>query len=266
MPAVPTRAGAVAFTEHGSGPPVVLLHANLHDHHDYDAVVPALARHHHVVAVDWPGCGDAPVPDRPDALTAAVLADALEDLVAHLDLAPAVVVGNSVGGLVAARLAITHPERVRGAVLVQTAGFLPMNAGVRAFCRTMGTPAVLRRVLPLFARSYMRPQSALDREILDRVVARAKTEEGVAMAAALWRSFSADESMLRDRADDLTAPTLIVWGRKDTANPLRMGRATHAVLPRARFEVLDTGHVPFASAPDAFLEIVEPFVAAVVPD
>lgn len=260
MAQVRTRAGTITFEERGSGPPVVLLHATLHDRHDFDAIVLALARGYRVVAVDWPGCGESPVPDRPGKLSAPLLADALEDLVEQLELPPAVLIGNSVGGFAAARLAITHPERVAGLVLVNTGGFIPINPVVRAFCRLMGAPVIARRVLPSFARSYMKPRTALDREIVDRVVARARTREGIEIAAALWRSFSTDEHDLRGRADQLKAPTLIVWGARDTAIPLRAGRAAHAAIAGARLEVLETGHVVFSSAPEEFLALVEPFI------
>lgn len=260
MPQLETRAGTIAFDEQGSGPPVVLLHATLHDRHDFDAILPALARSYRVIAVDWPGCGDAPAPDTPRRLSAPLLADALEDLVEQIDLPPAVFIGNSVGGFAAARLAITHPERTAGLVLVNSGGFIPINQFVRAFCRLMGTPAVARRVLPSFIRSYMKARTELDGQIVARTVCRAKTREGTEAAAALWRSFSSDAHDLRDRSSELRIPTLIVWGAKDTAIPLRAGRATHAAIPGSRFEALETGHVVFSSAPDEFLAFVEPFI------
>lgn len=260
MPEMETRAGTVAFEGRGSGVPVVLLHATLHDRHDFDAIAPALRRDHRVIAVDWPGCGESPAPGSPERLSAPLLADALEDLVEQLELPPAVFIGNSVGGFAAARLAITHPERVAGLVLVNTGGFIPINPLVRGFCRLIGTPAIARRVLPSFVRSYMKPRTELDREIVARVVARAKTREGIEMAAALWRSFSADEHDLRGRAERLRAPTLIVWGEKDTAIPLRASRAAHAAIAGSRLEVIETGHVAFSSAPEEFLALVEPFI------
>src|SRR6516165_6069301 len=92
---VQTRAGEVVYSDVGDGPVVVLLHATLHDRHDFDAIVPSLRRDHRVIAVDWPGHGDSPAPDQPP--TAALFADALADVVAALDLPPAAFVGNSVG-------------------------------------------------------------------------------------------------------------------------------------------------------------------------
>ncbi len=59
MTTIQTRAGRVAYRESGSGPTVLLLHATLHDRHDYDPIVDALARRYRTIAVDWPGHGDS---------------------------------------------------------------------------------------------------------------------------------------------------------------------------------------------------------------
>ena len=259
---VQTRAGEVAYSDVGDGPVVVLLHATLHDRHDFDAIVPSLRRDHRVIAVDWPGHGDSPAPDRPP--TAASFADALADVVAALDLPPAAFVGNSVGGFAAARLAITEPQRVSRLVLVNTGGFVT-NPAVRLYCRTLGTPAVMKRVLPRFVRSYMKATSDNDHAVQERVLARARTHEGVALTAALWRSFASPDYDLRPNADRIAAPCLIVWGSKDTAAPMLVGRATAAAIPGSRLEALPTGHVVFSSDPDGFLAIAAPFLAAAQP-
>jgi pimeloyl-ACP methyl ester carboxylesterase len=260
---VQTRAGEVAYSDVGDGPVVVLLHATLHDRHDFDAIVPSLRRDHRVIAVDWPGHGDSPAPDQPP--TAALFADALVDVVAALDLPPAAFIGNSVGGFAAARLAITEPQRVSRLLLVDTGGFVT-NPAVRLYCRTLGTPAVMKRVLPRFVRSYMKATSDTDHAAQERVLARARTREGVALTAALWRSFASPDYDLRPLANRITAPCLVVWGSKDTAAPMRLAaRATAAAIPGARLEVLPTGHVVFSSDPDGFLAIAAPFLAAAIP-
>jgi len=256
---VPTRAGEVAYSDVGEGPVVVLLHATLHDRHDYDAIVPALQRDHRVIAIDWPGHGESPAPSQPP--TAALYADVLEDVVAALDLPPAAFIGNSVGGFAAARLAITDPQRVSRLVLVNTGGFTASPV-IRLFCRVLGTPSVMKRALPLSIRNYMKATSDNDQAVQERALARARTREGVALAASLWRSFAAPEHNLLPHADRITAPCLIIWGSKDTVALMRFGRATAAAIPGSRLEVLPTGHVVFSSDPVGFLAIAAPFLAA----
>jgi pimeloyl-ACP methyl ester carboxylesterase len=130
----------------------------------------------------------------------------------------------------------------------------------------LGAPAVFRRVAPLFVRGYMKATTDSDRRIGERATAMAKRPEGLRVGTGLWRSFATPGHDLRGRAAELTAPTLIVWGKKDVAIPLRAGRATHDAIRGSRLELLDTGHVVFSSDPDGFLAVVEPFLESVTAD
>ncbi|MCV7077625.1 alpha/beta fold hydrolase [Mycobacterium szulgai] len=263
MATVRTRSGVVAYRESGSGPTVLLLHATLHDRHDFDPVIETLSRRYRTIAVDWPGHGESDPVDAALEPGAPLFADVLEDVVDGLGLSRAVLVGNSVGGFAAARLAINRPEFVPGLVLVNSGGFVRWNVMSRSFCRVMGSPAVFRACAPLFVRGYMKARNDSDREITRRAIATAKTAQGARTGAALWRSFAAPEHDLRARAAELSVPTLIVWGKKDIAIPLSAGRATHDALRGSRLEILDTGHVVFSSDPGGFLAVAEPFLEAV---
>ncbi len=105
MPFVITSAGRVFYEHRGSGPPVVLLHATLHDHTDFDPVARELAGRYTTIAVDWPGHGQSDPISEGRVADAFLFAEVLADLADLLDLAPAVLIGNSVGGFAAARLA-----------------------------------------------------------------------------------------------------------------------------------------------------------------
>ena len=264
MPTIETRGGAVHHTDEGEGPVVVLLHATLHDHHDFDPIAGALAARHRVIAVDWPGHGGSPAPSAP--VTGPLLADVLEDVVNRLDLPPAVLVGSSVGGYAAARLAITRPARVAGLVLVNGSGFQPQNPFTRGFCRLLGVPAVARRALPRLVPRYMRAMTDSDREISRRAVAKASTADGARLGASMWRSFADPAYDLRARASEVTCPVLLLWGDRDPVVPLRAGRATQRVLPRARLERFATGHVVFSSDPEGVLAQLLPFLDEVDAD
>ena len=263
MTTIQTRAGRVAYRELGSGPTVLLLHATLHDGRDFDPVVESLARRYRTIAVDWPGHGDSDPVEPALEPGAPLFADVLEDVVDGLGISRAVLIGNSVGGFAAARLAIYRPDCVAGLILVNSGGFVPWNPLSRMFCRMLGRPALFRATAPLFVRGYMKAQTDSDRAIVERAIAKAKTADGLRTAAALWRSFATPGHDLRGRAAELTVPTLIVWGRKDTAISLRAGYATRDAIPGSRLEILDTGHVVFSSDPQGFLAVAEPFLASV---
>ncbi len=261
---VETRVGKVAYSDRGEGSVVVLLHATLHDRRDFDPIVSELCRDHRVIALDSPGHGDSPAPVPDYRPTAASFADVLTDVVAALELPSAAFIGNSVGGFAAARLAITDPQRVSRLVLVNAGGFIA-GPVTNLYCRILGTQAVMKRVLPRSIRSYIKVTGDDDSLVQQRALARARTRDGVVLTAAMWRSFAEPDYELRPQADRITAPCLVIWGSKDTAIPMRLGRATAAAISRSRLEVLPTGHVPFSSDPAGFLAIAAPFLAAAIP-
>jgi pimeloyl-ACP methyl ester carboxylesterase len=262
MPYAATSAGQVFYAERGSGLPVVLLHATLHDHRDFDLVATPLAERYRTIAVDWPGHGRSDPGSR--VIDAFLLAAVLAELIVGLDLPPAVLIGNSVGGFAAARLALDQPHRVAGLILVNTAGFTTPTAASRLAIRLLGSLRVSRRLYPRLVPGYMKPRNSHDRAIAERVQARARTADGARVAARLWRSFGADGYDLRADGPRLAAPALLVWGARDTILPLKAGRQTRAAIPGAQFRTLDTGHVGFASDPSGFLDLAVPFIESVL--
>jgi pimeloyl-ACP methyl ester carboxylesterase len=250
----------VSYEERGTGAPIVMLHAALHDHADFDVIVSPLSQRYRTIALDWPGHGASdPIPG---GLTGggSLYADVLTDVVRELALPPAVFIGNSVGGYAAAKLAIDHPEQVAGLVLVNSGGFIRHTPLSRAFCRLLAVPTINQRLMPRLVPRYMKPVNDHDRAVTDRVAARARTTDGARLDASIWRSFTDVGYDLRSQAERITAPVLLIWGARDIILPAKAGRDSHAALPLSRLETLDTGHVVFASDADGFLAITEPFL------
>jgi pimeloyl-ACP methyl ester carboxylesterase len=109
---------STSHTAFGRGTPIVLLHGLGSGSDDWLQTARCLARHFRVVLVDLPGHGDSDMPE-PFSLDRAVAA--LDLALADIPGGPPILVGHSLGGLIAAAEAIDHPERVRGLVLVETA-------------------------------------------------------------------------------------------------------------------------------------------------
>ncbi|MBC6456649.1 alpha/beta fold hydrolase [Actinomadura sp. HBU206391] len=256
---VGTALGPVVVTVRGAGTPVLLLHANPGDGRDYAAVVPALAERHTTYTVDWPGYGNSPAPPQPGTTTAMAYAGILPAVVAGLGLRRTALIGNSVGGYAAARLAITHPEAVTALILVNSGGFTRHNPLTRAVARLKGTETMTRALVGRLPRLYLRERTPVVQEMLARDQARRGDRVGIAVEAAIWRSFTNAEHDLRSRAAQITAPTLLLWGTRD---PLlgQDGRSARRSIPHATWHPLPTGHAPFAEDPQAFLAAVRPFL------
>ncbi|HWI74623.1 MAG TPA: alpha/beta hydrolase [Baekduia sp.] len=261
MPMLDTSTGPVAYDERGAGDPVVLLPSGAHDHHDYDALRALLPPDRfRTIALDWPAHGASPPGDAPASATR--FADLAEELVAAVAPEGAVVVGNSVGGFSAARLAIRRPELVKGLVLIDSGGFAGRPPHVRIFCALMARPGFLRRIYPSFSARYMRARTDADRRARDTGVATTRADPGLRAVAELWRSFASPEHDLRADAHRITAPTLMIWGRRDPVIPVKLGRQVAQRIAGARLVVLDTGHVPHTTDPEAVAAELVPFAAA----
>ena len=145
--------GEVAVHSAGSGPPVVLLHANGGSHHDFDALIESLAMHASVYAVDWPGHGDSGTGAEPGACA---FADLLPPILEGLGRGPYTLVGNSVGGFAAIRTAARHPHLVRNLVLVNPGGFTPRWPTTFIACRLFGWERFAPIAMRLLPRLYLR--------------------------------------------------------------------------------------------------------------
>lgn len=262
MPLLNTSTGPIAYDERGEGSPIVLLSSGAHDRHDYDEVRELLPPRFRSIALDWPAHGDSPAGE--GLASAMRFADLAEELVEKLAPGGAVVVGNSVGGFAAGRLAIRRPDLVRGLVLLDSGGFAGRPLKDRAFCALMARPRFLRAIYPWFASFYMRPRSAADRRVRDVAVATTRQSPGLGAVSELWRSFASPEHDLRAGATSIAAPTLLVWGRRDPVIPLKIGRRAEELIPGARLVTLDTGHAPQVSDPEGFAAELVPFTDAAI--
>ena len=260
MPTVNLPSGAVHYVESGQGVPLILLHANPGDSLDFQAVIPALAEHYRVLAIDWPGYGRSAMPDPLEAISARFFHNVLRECLTTLALPPAMFIGNSVGGVAAARLAIESPERVRGLVLVSPGGFTPHNVITRAFCRFQGSRFAFSP--RFFAGRYLKHRTATVQAMLERAATSQATAARLAVNRAVWRSFIEPDHDLRQRASSIKAPTLLLFGKHDPVIPAtKDGAVAVQAIPGARLVVMSSGHAPFAEVPEAFLAEALPFLA-----
>jgi pimeloyl-ACP methyl ester carboxylesterase len=251
MPLLETTTGPIAYDVQGgeehAAATIVLLPSGAHDRHDFDELRALLPKRFRTISLDWPAHGESPPGSAP--ATAMRFADVAEGLVEQLAPGGAIVLGNSVGGFSAARLAIRRPELVKGLVLVDAGGFLGSPPHVRAFCALMGRPRFLRAIYPAFSKRYMRSRTAADARARETAIATTRTAAGARAVSELWRSFASPEHDLRAEAPSIAAPTLLVWGRKDPVIPPRVGRRLAKQIAGARLVVLDSGHVPHTTDP-----------------
>lgn len=234
--------------ETGSGRPVLLLHGG-----GGPFTLAALGAHFaesaHVITPTHPGFNGT---DRdPTINSASDLADAYACYLEERDLHDVLVVGSSVGGWLAAELALgSAADRIGGIVPINAAGFL-----------VEGHPA--RDV------SGMRPQELAQYSFHDPSKLRVPppTPEGIAIAqgnAATLAVLSADPPQV-SRFSEITTPTLVIWGEADRVVDLDYGRAFADAIPGATFVTIpEAGHLPFMEDPDAVFAALDVFAESSV--
>lgn len=242
-----------------AGIPVLLLHGLGSSAEDWERQMPALVKHHDVLAVDLRGHGRSA--RGPGAFTVEALAD---DVARALDAegVPAVhAVGLSLGGCVALALALRHPARVRSLTLVNAFARFT-SAGPRAALRLLVRLALLAaapmsRVGAHVARGlFPRPDQADDRALAAMRLARTPRGVYVAAIAALARWNAGG------RLGDVRCPTLVVIGGRDTTVPRRAGQRLVEEIRGARLVVLPgAGHIAVWDAADAFNRALLEFLA-----
>lgn len=99
-------------------------------------------------SMDSPWYGDSSHPLSERGPTADLFEDVLEEIVTSLNIPPAILSGNSVGGFNAAKLAIRHPECVDGLILVNAGGFVAWDAISKSFTRLFGVPLLNKWIMP----------------------------------------------------------------------------------------------------------------------
>lgn len=250
--------GAIHYRDEGAGLPLILLHANPGDSRDFDAVIPGLAKHFRVIALDWPGYGQSPPPSDPDQVDVLSYYRLFIDFLDALKLPEVSIIGNSLGGNIDARFAASHPERVTRLVLVSPGGFTPQNAWTRFFCWFQGS----RFSIPpyWFARLYVRVRTSVTKDMLSRAKSYQASPVYLTISRSIWRSFARSENDLRERVRSIRAPVFLIFGDQEPVISAKRDRVIVArSIPHAQVWTPPCGHAPFAELPDHFLRAIEKF-------
>ena len=261
-PVLPTRV-TIAVGVRGSGPPIVLVHGLGGSSANWRGVLQLLPGRR-VLVPDLPGHGDSPAPGA--ASTVDTFVDGLAEAIARETAEPALVVGHSFGGLLAARLALSHPSRVRGLVLVAAAGISTSSRATRRYVAltTRVRPARLARPLVKrygtrrrVRRALLGPWFVSDADALPTDATRSlfRDVHRHADIVAAGRAMTRDD--LRTDLSAIACPVVVLWGARDLQLPLSDGfelaRRTGAPIR----VVADCGHLLLVERPDAVVAALE---------
>lgn len=243
------------MTGRPGGPAIVLANSLGTDARIWDAVIARLADRYRILSYDKRGHGLSDAPPAPHALDDH--AEDLEGLVDHLGIDGFALAGISIGGMIAQRVALRRPGRVKALALCDTAARIgtvaSWNERIDAV-QTRGIAAIADAILERwFTPAFRRDRTAELagwRNMLIRTPA-----EGYAGACAALR-----DADLTVEIPAIGLRTLVVAGAGDLSTPPDLVRALADLLPDARFEIIpDAGHIPSIEQPEKLATLMEDY-------
>ena len=228
----------------GSGPPVLFSHGLLWSTRMFDAQVAMLRSRYRCIAWDHRGQGQSDVPN----VRSISIEDCYDDAVAlieRLGVAPVHIVGLSMGGFVAMRLAARRPDLVRSCVLLETsaeaepAENVPRYRTLNRVAKWFGLRVVANKVMPImFGTTFLTdPARAVERKVWRERLARNRRD--------IWRAANGviEREPGLSELGHITAPTMIMVGDEDVATvPLKAERIHAAIRGSTLARIPHAGH------------------------
>lgn len=233
-----------------TAPVLVFLHGSNSSLQTWHPIVRILENEFRCLVIDLPGHGlTGPSPDSDYSVTA--LHNSLQKLLEALDIERAVWIGNSWGGWISWRMALDHPEKVEGLVLISSSGAISTEEEkLYLGARILRSPAG-RALMPHFTPRSMITTSLKHTVHDDTLVTDAMIDRywelnrfpGNRKAAAIRAITDREVERFHDLAE-ITTPTLILWGEEDLVSPVSHAHAFKRVIEHARLHTYpNTGHL-----------------------
>ena len=252
--------------------PLVMLHGGgpgASSWSNFGPALPGFAEEFRTILVDQPGFGAS---DKPPVVGNyyRFASDAVLALLDELGIERVHLLGNSLGGGTAMRLALSHPDRV-GRLIMMGPGGLSLNLfhadpteGVQRLLDFGANPS--RETLRAFISTMVVDQSLVTDELVEARFADA-TAPGAqdamrSMGMSFWNPETAEDGMLWREAHRLRKHTLLTWGREDRVDPLDGAMAALKPIPKAQLHVFpNCGHWAQIEAAEEFREVATAFLA-----
>ncbi|MER7015264.1 alpha/beta fold hydrolase [Saccharopolyspora sp. NPDC000359] len=268
-----TDRGVLRYHEAGDGPPLLMLHGSgpgVTGWRNFRGNLPVFAQHFRCLVLEFPGFG---VSDPTGAHPMVAAPDAVVRFLDGLGLEQVDVIGNSMGGIVATRFAISHPERVRRMVTIGGMGraiFSPSpGEGINLLVEFTEDPT--RERLVAWLNSMVHDRSLVTEELVEERWAQAtepstlasarKMYGGEALRAAAAAAAKSDEPPYWAVLHKVRAKTLITWGRDDRVSPVDMALLPMRTIPDAEVHIFpDCGHWAMIEQKEAWESAVLAFL------
>lgn len=219
----------------GEGKPLVLVHGLAGRAEDWLGLIPELKRNgYKIYALDLLGFGRS---DKPDVdYSISLQSDLVRQFADNQKLTQPDIAGWSMGGWVALKFAVDHPDRVHRLILLDSAGtrFDAVNAPALRPRTELQLAHMMEVLTP-----HPRPIPAF----YARYVLQSLAEQDWVVERAL-RSMEAGHDLMDGRMSAVKAPVLLVWGKQDVLTPPSIGETMQREMPQSVFHLVDgCGHL-----------------------
>ena len=232
-----------AYFRAGSGPALVIIHGVGGHKEDWRSVAEALATSHTVYAVDMLGFGGSSRECKD--LKISTQAAAIKALLDAEGVASATLVGNSVGGWVAATFAATYPEMTAQLVVIDPAGFEAMFQGESPVNLFPDDVAQMKKLLSFVIHSDFAHKD----EFAAQAFAGFQASGEKAIVPVLWPGLF-ESARLEALLPNVKAPTLVIWGKEDKLFPVALCPYLTSLTPGAKSVVIEAAsHFPQVDQP-----------------
>ncbi|MET9908386.1 alpha/beta fold hydrolase [Streptomyces sp. NPDC006476] len=237
----------------GEPTPLVFVHGWTANRHRWDHQMTHFADARRVIRLDLRGHGDS---TGGGVRTIAELARDVLALLDHLKVERAVLVGHSMGGMIAQTIALDHPERVERLVLVNSIGRMAYSRG-RGLLMAASTLVPFKLFVAANIQRAFAPGHPRE-EIRAHVKASADTPREVVMT--LYGAMRAFDVL--DRAGEIQAPTLMIHGYHDIQLPVRQMLRMAKAYPDVVVRIIDAGHELPVERPAELTTALDRFLTA----
>ncbi len=248
----------LAYDTAGEGVPLVFIHQVATDRRLWHHQQGSFSRRYRLITVDVMGHGEVSWP--PEELSLERAAGHVRGLLESLKAGPAFMIGVSMGSAIAMRIALDHPQLVRGLILVSpwshTSGHTRSLVDrlfrlAEAGDMSVHTDLFLRYVIPTAYFEHHSPK-------VERLRALVMEQDAKAVAHT-WAACMASD--LSGYLSDILTPSLVIAGLHDLFTPPYLARAVAESLAKVELEVWEeTGHFPFFEDPMRFNRRLETFI------
>lgn len=256
----------IHYQEKGAGEPLVLIHGYTSSTYAWKDLFEPLSEKYRVISIDLKGFGFSEKPDGDYSRRAQ--GEIVFGLLEHLKIEKAWLAGNSMGGETALNVALNHPEKVKGLILIDSAGVnIPGRESLAPWY--LQTPVVGQALIALsltsdkLVREGLKKSTFDDAKISDEKVAYfhqfLKTRNGQKAAREARIQFALYP--VENELGKINVPTLLIWGAEDELIPLQAGKTMNEKIKNSKLVTFENcGHLPQEEMPEKVLTEMTNFI------